>query len=269
MTRLRKWEAKALISKPILKRLKYTLDRLAPIVNDIEQLSKQLDSPEAETKGLIEEMKKGAKLVRKCLKIRLWNYVYYSNKLNKLDETILRFFQVDLQVQNTRNGLQVKNTRNGLRVKNTRNGLRVQNTRNGLRVKNTRNGLRVQNTRNGLQVQNTRNWLQVQNTRFGLLPTISETRGLSGVTPGVSCAVSKTREFIVGLDMPLKELKTLLLKEEVQLLLLTAPGGCGKTTLVQMLCQDEQIQGTSIYFIFFCVIVCLRGRVCDFTFKKV
>ena len=137
-------------------------------MNDIEQLSKQLDSPEAETKGLIEEMKKGAKLVRKCPKIRLWNYVYYSDKLNKLDETILRFFQVDLQVKNTRNGLRVKNTRNGLRV---------------------------------------------QNTRFGLLPTSSETRGLSGVTPRVSCAVSKTREFIVGLDMPLKELKTLLLKE--------------------------------------------------------
>ena len=62
-------------------------------------------------------------------------------------------------------------------------------------------------------IKNTRNGLRVQNTRFGLLPTSSETRGLSGVTPGVSCAVSKTREFIVGLDMPLKELKTLLLKE--------------------------------------------------------
>ena len=174
-----------------------------------------LTRPEVETKSLIEEMEKGVKLVCKCSKIRLWNYVYYSDKLNKLDETILRFFQVDLQVQNKRN------------------------------------------------------WLQVKNTRFGLLPTVSETRGLSGVTPGVSCAVSRTLpEFIVGLDMPLKELKTLLLKEEVQLLLMTAPGGCGKTTLVQMLCQDEQIQGTSIYFLFFCVIVCLRGRVCDFTFKK-
>ena len=37
--------SKALMFKPILKRLKYTLDRLAPIVNDIKQLSKQLDRP--------------------------------------------------------------------------------------------------------------------------------------------------------------------------------------------------------------------------------
>ena len=44
----------------------------------------------------------------------------------------------------------------------------------------------------------------------------------------------------------MKKLKTLLLEEEVQLLLLTAPGGCGKTTLVKMLCQDKEIKGTPI-----------------------
>ena len=54
----------------------------------------------------------------------------------------------------------------------------------------------------------------------------------------------------------MKKLKTLLLEEEVQLLLLTAPGGCGKTTLVKMLCQDEEIKDTSISFLFFyCVCV--------------
>ena len=50
----------------------------------------------------------------------------------------------------------------------------------------------------------------------------------------------------------MKKLKTLLLKEEVQLLLLTAPGGRGKITLVQMLCQDDQIRGTSISFVCHC-----------------
>ena len=55
--------------------------------------------------------------------------------------------------------------------------------------------------------------------------------------------------------MPMKELKTLLLKEEVTLLVLTAPEGCGKTTLVQMLCQDEIIKGTSLSFVCQCVIL--------------
>ena len=60
----------------------------------------------------------------------------------------------------------------------------------------------------------------------------------------LSCSVPKPPDFTVGLDVPLKVLKTQLLKEEKQQqLLVTAAGGCGKTTLVEMLCQDENIQG--------------------------
>jgi hypothetical protein len=83
--------SKARMFKPVLKRLNSTLDRIAPIVNDIEQLNKQLDRPEAETKSLIEDMEKGAKLVRKCSKIRWWNYcfkAYYSDQLCELDGAI-------------------------------------------------------------------------------------------------------------------------------------------------------------------------------------
>jgi len=65
---------------------------------------------------------------------------------------------------------------------------------------------------------------------------------------GVLCSVPPPPKFIVGLDQPLKELKTMLLKEgkEESLLLVTAPGGCGKTTLVIKLSQDKDIEGTSI-----------------------
>ena len=62
----------------------------------------------------------------------------------------------------------------------------------------------------------------------------------------VFCAVRRPPDFTVGFDKPMMELKTLLLKEEVHQLLLTAPAGCGKTTLVQMLCQDKQIKGTPL-----------------------
>ena len=103
--------------------------------------------------------------------------------------------------------------------------------------------------------------LQVHSTRNGLRTLVNVNLILQKVDSvvdrkGVPCTVRDPPDFTVGLDMPMKELKTLLLKEEVQLLLLTAPGGCGKTTLVQMLCQDDQIRGNSIS----CV------SVCNFTF---
>ena len=62
---------------------------------------------------------------------------------------------------------------------------------------------------------------------------------------GGSCAVPvpEPPDFTVGLDVPLKEVKMRLLKEEVSMLVLTAPGGCGKTTLVTMLCRDNEIKG--------------------------
>ncbi|KAK4584505.1 hypothetical protein RGQ29_022290 [Quercus rubra] len=179
--------SKARMFKPILKRLESTLDRLAPTVNEITQLSEQLDLPKVETEKLIEHMEEGEKVVRKCLKIRWWNYcfkLYYSPKLKELVEEIVRFCQLDMQVHSTRNGL-----------------------------------------RTSVNV----------NINLQKVDSVVDRQR-------VLCTVRDPPDFTVGLDMPMKELKTLLLKEEVQLLLLTAPGGCGKTTLVQMLCQDDQIR---------------------------
>nr|XP_023894852.1 probable disease resistance protein At5g66900 [Quercus suber] len=101
--------------------------------------------------------------------------------------------------------------------------------------------------------------LQALCTRNGLRTLVNVNINLQKVDSVVDrqrvlCTVRDPPDFTVGLDMPMKELKTLLLKEEVQQLLLTAPGGCGKTTLVQMLCQDDQIRGTSISFVCQCVI---------------
>ena len=59
----------------------------------------------------------------------------------------------------------------------------------------------------------------------------------------LSCSVPRPPDFTVGLDVPLKVLKTQLLKEKKQQLLLTAPGGCGKTALVTMLGHDKEIIG--------------------------
>ena len=213
--------SKALMFKPILNSLESQLGRLAPLVEDIGRLSEQLELPKVETETLIEHMKKGEKLVRKCSKIRWWNYYFkvrYSTKLQELDKEIVKFCQVDLQVYGTRNALKA---------------------------------------------------LLSMNRMLQKVDSVGE----SLETPRASCAVPGLRDLTVGLEMPIMELKTLLLKEEVQLLLLTAPGGCGKTTLVQKLCQDDEIKGTLIslfIFIFFwvCVIFyfiignCFRSIVC-------
>ncbi|KAM3681656.1 hypothetical protein ACJW31_12G014900 [Castanea mollissima] len=55
------------------------------------------------------------------------------------------------------------------------------------------------------------------------------------------CSVPRHPDFAVGLDVPLKVLKTQLLKEKKQQLLPTAPGGCGKTASVTMLGHDKEI----------------------------
>ena len=60
---------------------------------------------------------------------------------------------------------------------------------------------------------------------------------------GWLCSVPKPPAFTVGLDKPLKELKTQLLKEEKQQILLTGPGGCGKTALMKRLGHDQEIKG--------------------------
>ncbi|KAK7860955.1 protein da1-related 5 [Quercus suber] len=104
---------RARMFRPVLKHLESTLDRLAPTVIEIGRLSEQLTLPEVETNILIEHMKKGENLVRKCSKIPWWNYlfkVYYSPKLKELEDEIVRFCQVDLQVHNKRNGLRTLET---------------------------------------------------------------------------------------------------------------------------------------------------------------
>ncbi|XP_068331938.1 probable disease resistance protein At5g66900 [Pyrus communis] len=67
-----------------------------------------------------------------------------------------------------------------------------------------------------------------------------------------SSAVPEPPSVTVGLDFPLKELKMKLLKDEkVSMLVLTAAGGCGKTTLAKMFCQDQEVKDTFKNNIFF------------------
>lgn len=72
-------------------------------------------------------------------------------------------------------------------------------------------------------------------------------KGLVGV-----CSPPKPRLEPVGLEIPLNELRKKLLMDELSasLNVISAPGGCGKTTLATTLCQDEQIKGTHFVYLF-------------------
>ncbi|KAM0000750.1 putative powdery mildew resistance protein, RPW8 [Helianthus debilis subsp. tardiflorus] len=58
-----------------------------------------------------------------------------------------------------------------------------------------------------------------------------------------SCDVPGLPDVIVGLDFHVKEVKRVLLKDDNQVVIVSAPGGCGKTTLARMLCHDDEIKG--------------------------
>ena len=210
--------------KSILKRLESTLDGIAPVVQEIRRLSLALDRPEEETKSLIEKMKKGEELVLECSKItikRCWSLNYcvkaysYSKQLKELNDAIEKFCQVDLAFQIARTVLE-----NSVKLD--------QNINIATQTLAVVNGIRDQMNDQNLDGR----------MRFGL-------RTLS---------VPRPRDDIVGLDLPLKELKMELKKKEEQVLLLTALGGCGKTTLVKMLCWDDEIKGTFLALIIYLFI---------------
>nr|GEW62722.1 disease resistance protein [Tanacetum cinerariifolium] len=90
--------------KPQLKQLKTTLDKISPIIEDIHELNRQLDRSPSESEMFADEIEKAKKLVYKCLKIK-WNLFKrftHSLKLKDVDASLLRFFQVDVQADQSR-----------------------------------------------------------------------------------------------------------------------------------------------------------------------
>ena len=69
---------------------------------------------------------------------------------------------------------------------------------------------------------------------------ITANRGVSDEYDNLgSCNAPGPPEFMMGLDVPLKELKRRLCEDGKSRIVIRAPRGCGKTTLAEGLCPDN------------------------------
>ena len=94
----------------LFRSLESNLDLLAPVVEEISRLNRELDRPEEETKSLIKDMKKAEELIRTCSAISGWNVKFqalHSKQLTELDKAIEKFCQVHMPAQTKRDTLQI------------------------------------------------------------------------------------------------------------------------------------------------------------------
>ncbi|KAI3437396.1 uncharacterized protein J3R85_005377 [Psidium guajava] len=189
-----------------LKKIQTTLGNIEPIIKDIDKFNNRLDrSPEemAPIKVLLEE---GQGLVSKCLKIHKLNLCKkyrHSRKLAHFNAALLERFQLYISLLNARDKKEVLAD-----VKEI-----------GGSVKEVKEQL-ISRLANG-----------------GAL------RG--GIEALGDLAVPVAPDFIVGSEVEaiLRKLEEQLLEGGVSVIVVTAPGGCGKTTLLKKLCHEAAIEG--------------------------
>ncbi|KAK4712246.1 hypothetical protein R3W88_006759 [Solanum pinnatisectum] len=225
--------------------LKQTLTDIKPVFDDIERLSKALDGRDEEIDMFKKQLMKGEELVLKCSKIKRcdplkkWSY---SRKLTKLDNSLVKFCQIHGLIQVVRDSKQIL-------VKVNENGKKLEEIHSMMRnVSLMRSGSSIGFTNSS----GSSGWMNGSSFGFS---------GLSNM-PQVS-------DSMVGFEVPLHELKQKLklLQEKDQVLVLSAPPGCGKTTLAAKLCQEDDIKAIYSDNIFFVTVTkkqkikCIVGEI--------
>ncbi|KAJ0816653.1 putative protein kinase RLK-Pelle-LRR-I-1 family [Helianthus annuus] len=187
------WEFKSQLTQ-----IEETIRVNKPIINKWQKLNELLDRPQEEIDMFIGQLKGAEHLVLKCEHIEQNFYKRYrqSLKLEDLNASLLRFFRIDVQLQEARDVKEV---------------LEV--------VKDVQKRM--------------------------------EKQSFSGWSPLLKGAV-------VGLDDQVSTLKQLVFRDsainDCSVVVVTAAGGCGKTTLVTKFCHDPEVQGKFRRHIYFATI---------------
>ncbi|KAD4179634.1 hypothetical protein E3N88_28225 [Mikania micrantha] len=207
--------------KSELGQLQQTLMRIAPIIDDVVKLNQIMDRPKQQSDMFIKEIQNAQNLVEICSKIK-WNVFkkfIHSLKLKDLNSKLLRFFQLEVQADQSRD---IKQILVEVKVVNRKIDsllLDCTSSTNSLLISSRRNSMEFEFKERG-------KW----GWHVPILPV-----------------------GIVAFDEPLKKLKA---KDgnECAVVVVAAAGGCGKTTLVTMLCHDSDIKGTFEENIFFVTV---------------
>ncbi|PRQ47860.1 putative powdery mildew resistance protein, RPW8 [Rosa chinensis] len=236
---LKELTTKYVLFKHDLKSVKSTLESLEQVVQEIARLNEDLDRLEEELASLKTQLEEGKVLVAKCGKVRVWS-VYkkykYSKKLLGWNDSLKEQLEM-LKVHAIRDGKETLTT-----VKRTEKTVsQIKST--SFSIKEGVEQIET-NTAN-LQVVVSRVEASVSNIEAG----IKQMQQIEAW-----CAVPELPTLTVGLDGPLNELKMKLFNNGVSMVVLTAPGGCGKTTLATKFCQDEQVQEKFKNNIFFVTV---------------
>ncbi|CAH8360921.1 unnamed protein product [Eruca vesicaria subsp. sativa] len=201
-----------------------TLEDMRPIIEDIERLQGS-----GELKKFIDLINEARVLVRKSSKVKRWNLparVKYTRRIDDINQRMRNFCQIQVQLLILRN----------------QNVIMSQLTTSfcSPSLSPKPSDMLPVHTMKALQSH-----LQSINNKLDVL----------SVSPPVYkdlCSVPKLDKVLVGLDLPLMEIKKKLLDDDdsVVSLVVSAPPGCGKTTLVTQLCHDGGIEEKFEYIFF-------------------
>ncbi|CAH8361000.1 unnamed protein product [Eruca vesicaria subsp. sativa] len=224
-------EAKMVLSfKSVYMELASTMEKMLPIIMEIEMLQRAEELQDLE--NIIDEARV---LVQKCSQVKRWNLpskVKYTRKIEGINKKMLTFCQIQLQLIMLRNQRLIMHQL----------------------------GFRFCSASSSVLSPDLSEILPVDTTVaiHIYLESIYKELDVLNVSPPVYrdiCSVPKIHKLLFGLDLPLMEVKKKLLDDDdddpVVSLVVSAPPGCGKTTLVTQLCHDDDIK-EKFEYIFFC-----------------
>lgn len=190
--------------KDLFKRLEQTLIRLAPIIKEIETLNDVLDLHPDETKAYQDQLKEGKRLVLRCAGVRWWNLYDRSRCAMKLAA-----FEKSLG-----RFFQIDVT--------------AQISRDGRR---TLDGVN--------RIDQRLKWIE---TVCGSNRKSNGSSSGGWLVVGGCCEVPEVKGVVFGMKEAIREVKGMVVSGE-KVVVVSAPGGCGKTTLAKKVCHDPDVTG--------------------------